>query len=382
MCRVGRISRTWGIIFFLMLACLSSHGQEKFFSTLSVSEGLPTNLINAVAQDCNNFIWIATGDGLARYDGYHFRIFKKDGTPNSIPSNGVQSVYADGDDLWIGTVNGLSKINTITFKITRIPTGTHTNIRCFSRGADGSLWIGTMTGLIKYNLNNGTFTTLTTHNSDLSHNTVRTIYQDKKGILWIGTYDQLNSLDPKTSTFKAFNLKRKGAPNVQNNLICDIKPVAGNDSLLWVGTETGLCRFNMLTGMYENLNNQTKLSNQVVKAIYTGNDNKIWLGTDFGLNIYNPVSNTTERYFHNPQSPYSIANNVIWQIFEDRAGVVWFVTSNGISKVNQMDNSVPIPSCHAAGWRANDWKSGEVFPGQQKRNLLDRHAARRYSFRS
>ncbi|WP_234669315.1 hybrid sensor histidine kinase/response regulator transcription factor [Dyadobacter sp. CY261] len=338
MCRAGRISRTWGIVFFLMLACLCSHGQEKFFSTLSVGEGLPTNLINAVAQDRNHFIWIATGDGLARYDGYHFRVFKKDGTPNSIPSNGVQTVYADGDDLWIGTVNGLSKINTITFAITRIPTGTHTNIRCFSKDTNGNLWIGTMTGLIKYSLRNRTFTTLTTQNSKLSHNTIRTIFQDKRGALWIGTYDQLNQLNPKNHIFKTFDLKRKGALSVQNNLICDIKPVAGNDSLLWVGTETGLCRFNTFTGAHENLNSRTKLSNEVVKAIYTDKDNNVWLGTDFGLNIYNPINNTTERYFHNPQSPYSIANNVIWQIFEDQAGVLWFVTSNGISKVNQMDN--------------------------------------------
>ncbi|MEO6287055.1 MAG: two-component regulator propeller domain-containing protein [Dyadobacter sp.] len=338
MYRLGRVSRTWGIIFFLLLAGLCSHGQEKFFNTLSVREGLPTNLINAVAQDHNHFIWIATGDGLARYDGYHFRVFKKDGTPNSIPSNGVQTVYADGDDLWIGTVNGLSKINTITFAITRIPTGTHTNIRCFSKDSNGNLWIGTMTGLIKYNQQNGTFTTLTTQNSRLSHNTVRTIFQDKRGILWIGTYDQLNKLDPKTNVFQAFNLKRNGAPAVQNNLICDIKPVAGNDSLLWVGTETGLCRFNTVTGAHVKLNYRTKLSNEVVKAIYTDKDNNVWLGTDFGLNIYNPISNATERYFHNPQSPYSIANNVIWQIFEDQAGVLWFVTSNGISKVNQMDN--------------------------------------------
>jgi ligand-binding sensor domain-containing protein len=138
--------------------------------------------------------------------------------------------------------------------------------------------------------------------------------------------------------FTVFNLKRKGTPDLKNNLICDIKPVAENDSLIWVGTDTGLCRFNKITGTNENQSGRTNLSNDVVKAIYTGKDANIWLGTDFGLNIYNPNTGTNLRYFHNPQSPYSIANNVIWQIFEDQAGVLWFVTSNGISKVNQMDN--------------------------------------------
>ena len=263
---------------------------------------------------------------------------KKGGTPDSIPSNGVQTIYADGDDLWVGTVNGLCKINIVTFTITRIPTGINTNIRCISRNVDGSLWIGTMTGLVKYNQKNKAFITLTAQNSKLSHNTVRTIFQDKKGTLWVGTYNGLNRLDPTTQTFTSFNLKRKGSPELKNNLICDIKPVANSDSLIWVGTDTGLCRFNTIDGTSENQSERIKLSNDVVKAIYTDKDHKVWLGTDFGLNIYDPTAKTNERYFHNPQSSYSISDNVIWQIFEDQAGVLWFVTSNGISKFNQMDN--------------------------------------------
>ena len=338
MCRVVSISRTWVIVFSLILVSLHLQAREKFFGALSMRDGLPTNLINAVAQDRNNFIWIATGDGLARYDGYHFRFFKKGGTPNSLPGNGVLTIYADGDDLWVGTVNGLCKINTVTFRITRIPTGINTNIRCISRDVDGSLWIGTMTGLVKYNQKKKSFTTLTVQNSKLSHNTVRTIFQDKKGTLWVGTYNGLNKLDPSTNTFTVFNLKRKGSPELKNNLICDIKPVAGSDSLIWVGTDTGLCRFNTITGTNENQSERIQFSNDVVKAIYTDKDQNVWLGTDFGLNIYDPTAKTNERYFHNPQSSYSISDNVIWQIFEDQAGVLWFVTSNGISKFNQMDN--------------------------------------------
>ncbi|MCF2503740.1 ATP-binding protein [Dyadobacter sp. CY107] len=336
--RADWISRTWETIFFLLLTCLHARGQEKFFNSLSIREGLPTNLINAVVQDRNNFIWIATGDGLAHYDGYHFRIFKKGETANSIPSNGVQAIYADGDDLWIGTGKGLCKINTITFAITRIANGTNTNIRCISEDREGQLWLGTVSGLVRYNAQNGSFETLTTQNSRLSHNTVRTIFQDKMGTLWVGTYDGLNKLNPKTKTFKVFDLKRKGTSPLKNNLICDIKAVAGNDSLIWVGTDTGLCRFNTITGEHKNQSDEIKLSNDVVKAIYTDKDRNVWLGTDFGLNVYDPRSGKNERYFHNPQSPYSIANNVIWQIFEDQAGVLWFVTSNGISKINQLDN--------------------------------------------
>lgn len=338
--RDDRIRRTWLVISFLTMICLNGYGQEKFFSTLSVREGLPTNLINAVAQDKNDFMWIATGDGLARYDGYRFRVFRKEAGVNSLPGNEIQTILSDGEDLWVGTRNGLCKINTITFQIKRIPLGSHTTIRCILKDGDEVLWLGTTTGLVRYNIRNASFKLFNTLNSKLSHNTVRTIYQDKRKNLWIGTYDGISKLDAKSQTFTRFNLKKTGSPQLKNNLICDIKPVAqGGDSLLWVGTDTGLCQFNTITGKNENYSDdKLRLSNGVVKSIYTDREQNVWLGTDFGLNVYNSVLQKNLAYFHNPQVPYSIANNVIWQIFEDKAGVLWFVTSNGISKINQYDN--------------------------------------------
>ncbi|MGV3604426.1 MAG: hybrid sensor histidine kinase/response regulator transcription factor [Dyadobacter fermentans] len=359
--REGWIRRMGVVIFLFIITCLRALGQEKFFSTISVRDGLPTNLMNAIAQDRNDFIWIATADGLARYDGYHFRVFKKGDDAHSIPSNGVQAICPDGDELWVGTVKGLCKINTITFKVTRIELGTDISIRSIAKGRGNYLWIGTVNGLIKYDLAKGKYRTLTKENSGLSHNIVRTIFQDRNGILWLGTYDGLSRLDPQSQTINSFNLKQGNAA-LRNNLICDIKPVDDSDSLIWVGTETGLCRFNTVTGSLENRGERINLSNQVVKAIYTDKSRKVWLGTDFGLNVYDPATGKNERYFHNPQSPYSISNNVIWQIFEDRAGVLWFATSNGISKVNQMDN---LYQYHGV-----TQQSGAQIIGNQVKSLL------------
>jgi signal transduction histidine kinase/ligand-binding sensor domain-containing protein/DNA-binding response OmpR family regulator len=334
-----RIRRSLMFISFLILCSLTGYGQEKFFSTLSIRDGLPTNLVNAIAQDKNNFIWVATGDGLARFDGYRFRVFKKEENTASLPGNEVQTLFQDGDNLWVGTRNGLCVVNTITFNIKRIELGTHDAIRCILKDRDNIIWVGTTTGLIRYDRQKGSYRLFSSENSKLSHNTVRTIYQDQRGYLWAGTYNGLNKLDTKTFRFTTFDLKRKGIPPVKNNLICDIRPVAQNDSLLWIGTDTGLCRFNTVTGRNENFpDSKDTFSNEVVKAIYTDRDGSLWLGTDFGLNIYQPETGKNQTYFHNPQVPYSLVNNVIWQIFEDNAGVLWFVTSNGISRINQLDN--------------------------------------------
>jgi signal transduction histidine kinase/ligand-binding sensor domain-containing protein/DNA-binding response OmpR family regulator len=316
--------------------------QPLFFSTLSIKDGLPSNIISGITQDQHDFIWIGTGHGLTRYDGYHFRTFQKNESIQSIPSNETSCLLADGEFVWVGTWNGLCKIHTTTFEVTRIDLGSNKAVRTLNKGIDDIIWIGTETGLIEYKTTQGIITNIfNSSQNGLSHNTIRSVYQDKNGTLWVGTYDKLNKLKPGSTKFEVFDLKGKHRSSIKNNLVCgEIKPVSStSDSLLWVGTETGLCLFNTFTGSYKRFGDQeTKFSNEVIKCIYPDNDGNLWLGTDFGLNIFSPTSQTNQAYFHNPQTPYSIANNAIWQIFEDTGGVIWFVTSNGLSRLNKNRN--------------------------------------------
>jgi signal transduction histidine kinase/ligand-binding sensor domain-containing protein/DNA-binding response OmpR family regulator len=309
-------------------------GQSMFFSNLSTRDGLPSNIISAIAQDENHFIWVGTGNGLARYDGYEFKTFKRQETESSLPANEISSLLVDGDYLWIGTWQGLSKINTTTFEISRVKLDNNNVIRALYKDKKGNIWIGTANGLVKYF--NGKATLYTKESSHLSHNTIRSIYEDIDGNLWVGTYHQLNKLDPKTDRFTGFDLKGSYKPELKNNLICDIKPVAGKDSLLWIGTETGLILFDRFTNHYDHFTARTSgFSNEIIKNIYTSPDGLLWLGTDFGLNVYDSKSKISKPFFHNPEMSYSIPNNVIWEIFEDAGGVVWFVTSNGLGKINK-----------------------------------------------
>src|SRR5689334_21754574 len=108
-----------GTIFFVTAALatdifIDTCAQQLFFSNLSTREGLPSNIISAVVQDQDHFIWIGTANGLARYDGYAFRTFKRDEQSNSIPANEISSLLLDGEFIWVGTWRGLCKINTRT----------------------------------------------------------------------------------------------------------------------------------------------------------------------------------------------------------------------------------------------------------------------------
>lgn len=288
------------------------------------------------------FIWIGTGHGLARYDGNHFRTFQKNESENSLPSNEISCLLADGDFIWVGTWNGLCKINTTTYQVTRIDLGKNKTVRTISGGEGNVLWIGTESGLIEYQKDKDSISNIYNSSKDgLSHNAVRSIYQDKSGTLWVGTYDKLNKLKKGNKQFDVFDLKGPYKATLKNNLICgDIKPFSEMvDSLLWIGTETGLCLFNTTSGTYQRFGTSSPaFNNEVIKCMYPDDDGNLWLGTDFGLNIFDPIKKNSEAYFHNPQTSYSIANNAIWQIFEDTGGVIWLVTSNGLSRLNKHRN--------------------------------------------
>jgi signal transduction histidine kinase/ligand-binding sensor domain-containing protein/DNA-binding response OmpR family regulator len=324
-------------VFLIVFACIVapySDAQSLFFSNLSSRDGLPSNVITAIVQDAQQFIWVGTANGLARYDGYTFKVFKRGQANNSLPSNGITSLVTDGEFIWIGTWSGLCKINTKTFEISRIKLAEGDIVRTLHKDRNQNIWIGTAHGLVKYK--DGTYKTYTTENSKLSHNTIRSIWEDREGALWIGTYDKLNRLLPGESKFIVFDLKGPYKPELKNNLICDIKPVRDDEKSLWVGTETGLCLFNTRDGSYTRYTRKNAgFSNEVIKTIYSGPEDKLWLGTDFGLNVFDPKKSSSESYFHNPLIKYSISNNVIWQIHEDAGSVIWIGTANGLSKINK-----------------------------------------------
>src|ERR1044071_1503195 len=288
---------------------------QPFFSTLSINNGLPVNVLNSITQDDRGFIWIGTANGLCRYDGYKFRVFRKGDDAGSIPSNQISSLLTDGESVWVGTWHGLCRVDVTTLAVTRVDLGAHQVVRVLYKDVDGVIWIGTSTALLRYDKATNKFTAYTSQNSKLSHNTIRSIYKDRRGDLWVGTYDKLNRLRKGEKTFSTFDTKGNYKPTLKNNLVGDIKPFSDkSDTLLWVGTETGLCLLNTIDGSQKYFNEENKkLSNEVIKTIYNDDNGQLWLGTDFGLQLLDPGSNKVTTWFHNPQASYSIANNVIWQ---------------------------------------------------------------------
>jgi signal transduction histidine kinase/ligand-binding sensor domain-containing protein/DNA-binding response OmpR family regulator len=316
-----------------------AHAADNFpiFNNLKVRDGLPVHEIFSITQDSDGFMWFGTINGFIRYDGYEMKMFRKNGTDNLLlPDNQVTDVVTDGENgLWVGCYEGLLHIDRHTGKNSLIDLGGPREVRCLLPSNDSILWVGTSDGLFKYNQKTGRYVLYNEENSKLGSNIVRALYADSRGQLWVGTFNGLNRISTDGS-FLHFNLKGSYKPELKNNLILDIKPYeTGNDSKLWIGTETGLVLFdvNSFNSSVYNQSN-TAFSNEVVKCIFPLSDGRVYFGTDFGFHEFDLRSKNVQVATHDPFNNFSLANNVVWDIFKDQSGIVWLATANGISQIH------------------------------------------------
>lgn len=332
--------RKYVLLFCLLFPAFSVFGirneAHMLFNTLKVEDGLPSNEIFKVIQDSVGFMWFATNSGFVRYDGYDMDVFRQNNLGElALPDNQLTSIVnAINDGFWISSYKGLIYYNSRNGSSELVDLGGPREIRCLFNQGDSILWAGSSQGLFKIDSENFSFQLFTTENSNLGSDIVRALHLDNNSNLWIGTFDGLNVLKLNGS-MAHFNLKGTYKPELKNNLILDIKPYNGqNDSLFWIGTETGLVLFNSGTSHHTTYSiENTSIENEVVKCIFTNEAEQVYIGTDYGFYRINTSTGEVRSAFHDPFNNYSISNNVIWDIFEDNAGILWLSTSNGISKL-------------------------------------------------
>ncbi|PID91418.1 MAG: hypothetical protein CSA96_08500 [Bacteroidetes bacterium] len=306
--------------------------------------------IYSLHMDEKGFIWLGTEAGLLRYDGYQSeRLITDNEACTSILSSSIVKAIEAGRDscLWIGSSLGLIRLDPDSWKASREEAFSGKHIRAILVQDGNTLWVGTSEGLFRYNPLTKE-TRLYNHlNSGLSQNVIRCLHLDRDGNLWVGTADKLNLLRVNEARFKPIDLKGTYKPRLRNNLILDIKDYPGRaDSLLLVGTETGLCILNRISLDNDLLTEQSAgLANEVIKTIYSTEPERVYCGTDRGLGILNLLSRREDRLFHNPFNRYSLLNNVIWKICPDQQGQLWMATSGGLGILQERDplfNFVPV----------------------------------------
>jgi signal transduction histidine kinase/ligand-binding sensor domain-containing protein len=338
------VQKKLAIIFsFVFLYSTYLQAQWLKFDNLSSEDGLSQNSVIKIFQDSRDFLWFGTFDGVNRYDGYNFRIFKSvldDST--SISGLNINSICEDKNgNIWFGSLGGgISKYNrnTETFKryvnnkkIINSPVSNYIRDLIFDN--DGNLWIATEGGLDKLNPITEKFTH---YHYDLSNiNSIGSDYvlslgKDDQGNIWIGTGYTADRYDPKNDSFVRYmidNYKIAGF----NKIYLD------RSGELWFGSNDGLCRFNKKTNkLILCQNNSSIITNPGVREILEDVHGNFWVAY-FAGGFFN-FNKTTCKFIlfqDDPQNKIQINSNIVASIFEDRSGILWIGTlGSGINKLD------------------------------------------------
>jgi two-component system sensor histidine kinase ChiS len=320
------------------------------FEHISLDEGLSQNTPKCILRDSKGFLWFGTRDGLNRYDGYKFEIFRHDPeNDNSLSNNNIWHLCEDSRGfLWIGTDGGLNRFDphTGTFEYIRHEPANKNSLSnniVFYIYEDSSknLWVGTEKGLNRFDSQRATFERYF-HDShepgSISNDVINFIHEDTSGSLWIGTGDGLNRFDPQQGTFERF-----GQDPVKSDSLSDIAFLCiceDRQGLLWIGTDKGLNRFDPKTGIFRTFIHDPldpgSLSCNEVYSILEDRHGSLWICTwGGGINKFKPGDSAFQHIRHNPFVPQSLSNDEAIIVFEDQTGILWFGNSNGgINKYN------------------------------------------------
>jgi len=329
------------------------------FERISLERGLSGSTVFCILQDTRGFMWFGTHDGLNKYDGYSFTVYRHDPeNPHSLGDNTVWSVYEDQSGvLWVGTGGGgLDRFDRGNEQFTHYkndPNDPHSlsnnNVRSVYKDQLGVLWIGTEDGLNKFDQENGQFTRYRNDPNDpysLSHNSVLSIYQDRAGVLWIGTNGGgLDRFDRENERFIHYQASpddphslggiHEGSVDphsLSHNVVTSIyEDQAG---VLWIGTWGGLDKLDRETEQFTHYqadpNDPHSLSHNYVLSVYEDQSGTLWVGTGGGgLDRFDRESERFIHYQNDPDDPHSLSNNRVWSIYQDQSGVLWIGTGGG-----------------------------------------------------
>jgi two-component system sensor histidine kinase ChiS len=344
-------------------------GQDLRFENISLEEGLSQSTVFSIIQDQRGFLWFGTEDGLNKYDGYSFTVYKADlDSSNSLLSNWIDVIYEDDDGmLWIGTSGGLDRFDPWRETFTHFQHNPEddkslsaNHITALLQDHEGMLWIGTLDGGInKLDLETEQIVYYQEDPRDqdsISSNGITSVYEDEFGILFVGTANGgLNVYNREENIWLSFLPDSSNPTSISHR---HVSSITGNGSgLLWIGTEGGGLnklilsssqREDLASGSFQNSpdlqfqhyqhdpNEYSSLSSNDISSLYSDYEGMLWIGTKTtGLNLLTPEEDEFVHYQNNPGNPDSLSHNWIPSIYQDREGVYWFGTIGaGVDKLN------------------------------------------------
>ena len=328
--------------------------QNLKFVHLDINSGMSQNNVAAVLQDSRGFMWFGTRDGLNKYDGYKFTLYRNDATDSaSIGNNFITDIIEDSrGNMWVATSGGLDKYNRQTDRFTHYKNqpGNSSSlssnlVTCLAEDHEGNIWAGTHdAGLNKLNTLTGKairFNSDPQNNKTLGQNYITAIFEDPAHRLWVGSYGSgLHLFNPADNSFTRFQYTAADPHSISNNRVYKI--FGDSRHRIWVGTDGGgLNLFDPQSREFHRFQHDARNSNSIAAdAVYAiGEDDAgdLWIGTENGgLSILNPNTGIFTNYGHDELDNTSLSNNSLYTTYRDRKGNMWVGTfSGGVNLFNR-----------------------------------------------
>lgn len=319
-------------LFFLLLTVelLNAQTVNRKFRTISIEKGLSQSTVYSIVQDRLGAVWMATQEGLNRYNGASFDVFRSvGGAGKSISSDFVKVAFVDRKgDLWFGGDKGVSKYNYATddfinYKVT-LPR-VEWYITSIVQSANGVLLASSYTGQL-YSIDTLS-AKLTMLKLKFAGERFERIYSTcfHKQHLYLATDNGIFILDSDGKNVRKLNLPV--ALKAVNELYTD-------GAMLWIASEgAGLLAYqsdlHTVKQYLHQSNNSNSLIDNLVRSVAKDAIGNIWVGTFEGLSVLNPKTGDFNNYVHQNTIPYTISQNSVRCIYRDSQNGMWLGTYYG-----------------------------------------------------
>jgi PAS domain S-box-containing protein len=337
-------------LFLLLTSIFTASAQPKRlqFKHLTLDDGLSSSSVISVLKDHKGFMWFGTYNGLNRYDGLNFVVYKHNPADSaSLPDDLVRTIFEDHNkNLFIGTNGGLCLYNRKMDKFLNYMIDQSSplrGIKCMvlriAEDSLGNLWLGTDAGLIYFDHRNNKIVQYTHDPNNpnyLNDDNVEGVLIDKYSRLWVTTQKGLNLFLPETKTFKHITRVNNGAFDLSNTYFMDL--TEDREGIIWLGSRNGLYCFqnnpeakiiNLINYQY-NAQDKYSLTNNRAKSLYVDDKGDLWVGTEnWGLNLFDRKNKRFWHYRKDDYDPNSLNNESIQAIYQDKEGNLWVCTFTG-----------------------------------------------------
>lgn len=302
-------------ILLMLFISISGMSQEREWERVALFDD--ANTVFSLMQDSHGLIWFGTSQGLYDFDGYnchpHFQV-------GDISNSHIYCGLEIEGKLYLG-----SELGVLIYEIEKdqyLPFNSMFPIEVRAMAADGNiLWIGTLNGLYYFNLTSGT---IQQYSVGIPHQAVYSLLLDKDGDLYIGTYNGLCRLSKKSGRTEQIAL-----PHIirRSNTFVNSLAEDRTGKKIWIGVEGALYSLDTESNT---INEIAALDGNSVKSLaINNNNNEIIVGTDNGLYIHN--NGITRHYNHDSRNPKSLSNDVVWSVQVDHDNNIWAGTEYDVS---------------------------------------------------